>query len=76
MDVEPESIEDFLDTLSEFITPFSHNIKQYIKELEELPVEEFLNDKQIIKYITKNPNKEIISNSEPKLEIIDIKEVA
>ncbi len=45
-------------------------------KLKELTVEEFLNDKQIIKYITKNPNKEIISNSEPKLEIIDIKEVA
>ena len=76
MDVEPESIEDFLDTLSEFITPFSHNIKQYIKELEELLVEEFLDDKQIIEYVNRDPNEEIISDSEPELEIIGVKEAA
>ena len=74
LDAEFESIEDFFDTLSEFTTPFSSNIKQYITELEELPVEEFLNDKQIIEYVTRNPNEEIISDSEPELEIIGIKE--
>ena len=45
--------------------------------MDELPVEEFLDDKQIIEYITKdNEEKEIISDSEPKLEIINVKEAA
>jgi len=45
--------------------------------LDELPVEEFLDDKQIIEYITKdNEEEEIISDSEPELEIINVKEAA
>jgi len=74
LDVEFKSIEDFFDTLSEFTISFSYNIKQYIMKLEKLPVEEFLNDKQIIEYITRDLNEEIISDSKPELEIIGIKE--
>ncbi len=70
-------MEDLLDTLSESDTPILYDIQHYVKELDELPVEEFLDDKQIIEYITKdNEEEEIISDSEPELEIINVKEAA
>ncbi|CAG8649426.1 3118_t:CDS:1, partial [Funneliformis caledonium] len=46
------------------------NIKQYAEELKELLIEEFLDDKQIIKRVIKDPNEEVISDSESELEII------
>ena len=70
-------MEDLLDTLSESDTPILYDIQHYVKELDELPVEEFLDDKQIIEYITKdNEEEEIISDSESELEIINVKEAA
>jgi len=70
-------MEDFLDTLSESDILILYNIQHYIKELDKLPVEEFLDDKQIIEYITKdNEEEEIISDSESELEIINVKEAA
>ncbi|CAB5101134.1 unnamed protein product [Rhizophagus irregularis] len=76
LDVEFEEIEELLEILSDIGTPFLDDIDHYIKELEELPVEEFLDDKQIIEYVTKDSSEEVISDSEPELEIISIKEVA
>jgi hypothetical protein len=72
-DIELEDIEDLLDNLP---APFLDTIQQYTKQLEELPTEEFLNDKQIIEFITRNPNEEIISDSESELELINFKEAA
>ncbi len=70
-------MKDLLDTLSESDTLILYDIQHYVKELDELPVEEFLDDKQIIEYITKdNEEEEIISDSEPELEIINVKEAA
>ncbi len=70
-------MEDLLDILSESNTLILYDIQHYVKELDELPVEEFLDDKQIIEYITKdNEEEEIISDSEPELEIINVKEAA
>ncbi|CAB5323547.1 unnamed protein product [Rhizophagus irregularis] len=74
LDVEFEEIEELLEILPDIGTPFLDDIDHYIKELEELPVEEFLDDKQIIEYVTKDSSEEVISDSEPELEIISIKE--
>ncbi|CAB4384244.1 unnamed protein product [Rhizophagus irregularis] len=76
LDVEFEEIEELLEILPDIGTPFLDDIDHYIKELEELPVEEFLDDKQIIEYATKDSSEEVISDSEPELEIISIKEAA
>ncbi|CAB5388009.1 unnamed protein product [Rhizophagus irregularis] len=76
LDVEFEEIEELLEILPDIGTPFLDNIDHYIKELEELPVKEFLDDKQIIEYVTKDSSEEVISDSEPELEIISIKEAA
>ncbi|CAB4383389.1 unnamed protein product [Rhizophagus irregularis] len=73
LDVEFEEIEELLEILPDIGTPFLDDIDHYIKELEELPVEEFLDDKQIIEYVTKDSSEEVISDSEPELEIISIK---
>ena len=68
-------MKDLLDILSESDILILYNIQHYIKELDKLPVEEFLDDKQIIKYIIKdNEEEEIISDSESELEIINVKE--
>lgn len=76
LDVKFEEIEELLEILPDIGTPFLDDIDHYIKELEELPVEEFLDDKQIIEYVTKDSSEEVISDSEPELEIISIKEAA
>ena len=76
LDVELEDIEDLLDILPESAIPFLGDIKRYAEELEELPIEDFLDDKQIIECVIKDPNEEVISDSEPELEIIGIKEAA
>ncbi|GET62198.1 tigger transposable element-derived protein 6-like [Rhizophagus irregularis DAOM 181602=DAOM 197198] len=76
LDVEFEEIEELFEILPDIGTPFLDDIDHYIKELEELPVEEFLDDKQIIEYVTKDSSEEVISDSEPELEIISIKEAA
>jgi hypothetical protein len=76
LDVEFEEIEELLEILPDTDTTFLEDIGHYTKELEELPVEEFLDDKQIIEYVSKDPNEEIITDSEPELEIVGIKEAA
>ena len=76
LDVEFEEIDALLKTLPNPTTPFLNNIKYFIKELEELSIEEFLDDKQIIKYVTKDPEDDVVSDSKSELKIINIKEAA
>ncbi|GBC10828.1 hypothetical protein RclHR1_09930003 [Rhizophagus clarus] len=76
LDAEFEEIEEFLETLPDVAAPFLSDIKYFTKELEELPVEEFLDNKQIIEYVSQDPNEEVLSDSEPELKIIGIKEAA
>ena len=77
LDVEIEEIEELLETLPNSAAPFLNNIAYFTKELDdELPIEECLNDKQIIEFVTRDPNEDIVSDSEPELEIVSIKEAA
>lgn len=77
LDVEIEEIEELLETLPNSAAPFLNNIAYFTKELDdELPIEECLDDKQIIEFVTKDPNEDIVSDSEPELEIVGIKEAA
>ncbi|GBB88910.1 hypothetical protein RclHR1_15510002 [Rhizophagus clarus] len=76
LDAEFEEIDELLETLPGPATPLLNDIEYFTKELEELPTEEFLNDKQIIEYVTEDPNEEAESDSESELEIISVKEAA
>ena len=76
LDAEFEEIEELLEILPDTATPFLDDINHYTKELEELPAEEFLEDKQIIEYVSKDPNEEVTTDSEPELEIVGINEAA
>ena len=53
------------------------NLK-YVRNNTNLPkpicvtIEKFLNDKEIIEYVTKDSNEKVVSDSKPELEMISI----
>ncbi|CAG8678205.1 16446_t:CDS:2, partial [Funneliformis caledonium] len=76
LDTEFEEIDELLEILPNVATLFLNDIDDYTKELEELPIEKFLDDKQIIKYVAKDSYEENITDSKFKPEIISINEAA